>query len=396
MSNTKNIRKAVSPAPAAVFLAASLLLAGCAIVPTAQAPDYIKNLYHRIPYKTEGNYRAIDIFYATSRQEKDTKDGTVAFGKNMAENITCGELTVKIDPDIKIGRMLPNRLKRKGVIGIQEVKKAPEDVFLLKMKEAVSSSPHKSLLVMVFGFNDDFEATAIKASYFSYLLDVNTPVLLFDWPGDQPISIGGYKKARSYATASGPKLGALLAGIMREVRPEKLWIKSSSMGCQVVCDAFEHMYKEADLADSETEIAHVIMAAPDVGEKEFDEQFKKEIAALSQKLTTYVSSDDTALLISGIINQEQMLGRHKVEKSEQYAETKDMLYIKSLDPDRIALIDVTPINHASYRHGYYLESAEFYNDFYMRLLGEKPQANRCLYLMKVDGGTDYWILKEGD
>jgi hypothetical protein len=91
-----------------------------------------------------------------------------------------------------------------------------------------------------------------------------------------------------------------------------------------------------------------------------------------------------------------MLGRQKVRKAEQFDEAKDMLYLKSLDPDSIALIDVTPINHASYRHGYYLESPDFYNDFYMRLLGEKPQANRCLYLMKVDNGTDYWVLRGSD
>jgi len=373
-----------------------LFLAGCASFPIQQASDYTKNLYRRIPYITEGNYRVMNIFYATSRQINSKAGVPTSFNKSLATGITCGNLTVKIDPDIKIGKMLPKRLERKRLIGIQDVKVEKEDVFIKELADAVKASPHNSLLVIVFGYKDDFEATAIKAAYFTYLLDVNTPVLLFDWPGDQLTPVLGYKKAQSYATASGAYLGELMAEIISKVRPGTLWIKASSLGCQVVCDAFDHMYKYDHLSDKELEIDHVVFAAPDVGEGEFDEQFKDEIASLSEKLTTYVSSNDEALLLSSVINDEKRLGRQKVQKHAQLEETKDILYLKSLDPDRISLVDVTPINNASYKHGYYLESPEFYNDLYMRLFGEKPSANRCLYLLEVSGGTDYWVLRNSE
>ncbi len=338
----------------------------------------------------------MNIFYATSRQINKSVDDYTSFNNDLAAGVTCGNLTVKIDPDIKIGKMLPKRLERKGLIGIQEVKTAKEDAFMQGLADAVKASPHNSLLVIVFGYKDDFEATAIKAAYFTYLLDVNTPVLLFDWPGDQLVPVVGYKKAQSYAAASGGYLGELLSEIISKVRPGKLWVKASSLGCQVVCDAFDHMYKYDHLSDKELEIDHVVFAAPDVGEGEFDEQFKSEIASFSEKLTTYVSSNDEALLLSSLINDEKRLGRQKAQKHEQLEETKDMLYLKSLDPDRISLVDVTPINNSSYKHGYYLESPEFYNDLYMRLFGEKPNANRCLYLLKVSDGTDYWVLRNSE
>jgi esterase/lipase superfamily enzyme len=373
-----------------------LFLAGCASFPIQQASNYTKNLYRRIPYTVEGNYRVMNIFYATSRQINSKVDDYTSFNNGLATGITCGNLTVKIDPEIKIGKMLPKRLERKGLIGIQEVKTAKEDAFMQGLADAVKTSPHNSLLVIVFGYKDDFEATAIKAAYFTYLLDVNTPVLLFDWPGDQLAPVVGYKKAQSYAAASGAYLGELLSEIISKVRPGKLWVKASSLGCQVVCDAFDHMYKYDHLSDKELEIDHVVFAAPDVGEGEFDEQFKNEIASLSEKLTTYVSSNDEALLLSSLINDEKRLGRQKAQKHEQLEETKAMLYLKSLDPDRISLVDVTPINNSSYKHGYYLESPEFYNDLYMRLFGEKPNANRCLYLLKVSDGTDYWVLRNSE
>lgn len=380
-----------------VLLAASILfLSGCASLPMLTAKTYFDNLYKRIPYKTDGSYRVIDIFYVTDRDVLDADSPSPMFGKKIAKNMTYGALNVKINPRVSIGTMLPKKLKRRGVIGVQEVSKLDDEAFIRKLSEAVAASPHKSLMLVVFGYKDNFEATAIKASYFTYLLDINTPVLLFDWPGDHSVSIGGYLKARSYARSSGPYLGKLIEDVIEKVKPEKIWINASSLGCQVVCDAFEYLYNDPDHADDEMEIDHVVFAAPDVGQEEFDDQFKKELSVLSKKLTTYVSSNDDALLMSAFITGKERLGRQRSKEHEQMEEGKDMLYLKSLSPDKITLIDVTPINKASYGHGYYLESPEFYDDFYMRILDKEPNVNRRLYLLKYKENTDYWVLQGGN
>jgi len=344
----------------------------------------------------DGDCRVINIFYATDRNIEDAAAASPVFGKNLAGETTYGRLNVKINPSVTIGTMLPKKLKRHGIVGVQEVDKLSDETFMNQLAEAVAASPHKSLIVLVFGYKDGFEATAIKAAYFTYILDVNTPILLFDWPGDQSVSIGGYIKARGYANSSGPCMGKLLTDVITKIKPEKIWINASSLGCQVVCDAFEYMYKNPDLADPGTEIDHVVFAAPDVGQREFDEQFKDELTALSRKLTTYVSSNDNALLMSALITGEHKLGRQKPGKEDQLDETKDMLYLKSLSPDKITLIDVTPINRASYGHGYYLESPEFYDDFYKRILDKEPNVNRRLYLLKYKDNTDYWVLQGGN
>jgi len=382
-------------APLLIFC--SLLLTGCALLPIQTSSTYFKDLYKRIRYTIEGQYRVINLFYATSRESDEKKNSSIYFTNNMAKRITTGTLDLKIDPKLKIEKMLPYRLKRKGLIGIQNIEKADEDDFIKHLSEAISASPHKSLLIVVFGYKDDFEATAIKAAYFAYLLDINTPVLLFDWPGDQGVSPGGYEKAQKLATESGLYLGNLLTRISCEIKPPKLWIKASSLGCQVVCDAFEEMYKNPVCAGPETEIDHVVFAAPDVSQKEFDAKFKEHLTNLARKLTTYVSSDDEALLMSGMINQEQRLGRQSIRTKEpsQMEAMKELLYMKSLDPDRINVIDVTPINDASYKHGYYLECPEFFDDFYQRIFDKDPSVNRRLYLLKTKDNTDYWVLQGG-
>jgi esterase/lipase superfamily enzyme len=368
--------------------------AGCSSVPLQNSSSYLKDLYRRIQYTIEGRYRVIDIFYATSRQVDKSRTSSLYFNSDIAQDITMGALNIKIDPRLAIGRMMPYRLKRKGIIGIQKVDKLDESVFMKQLSDAVKVSPHHSLLVLVFGYKDDFEATAIKAAYFDYLLDLNTPILLFDWPGDQAINISGYKKAQSFAVASGPYLGELLVKIVRQIKPEKLWINASSMGCQVVCDAFNDMYKYPDFADPDTEIDHVVLAAPDVSQEEFDLKFKQQLTALSRKLTAYVSSDDEALLVSGLINADRRLGRQvsRIKEPEQLNEAKGLLYLKSMDPDKVTVIDVTPINEASFKHGYYLESPEFFDDFYQRIFDKQPNVNRRLYLLKTNNNTDYWVL----
>ncbi len=376
------------------LLFCSSLLAGCATLPimqTSTAPW--KDLYRRIPYKIEGNYRVIDIFYATDRVEKTDAGPSIAFTNKLSPDTTHGKLNVKINPYIKIDKMLPERLKRNKDIGIQEVSKLDEDAFVKQVSDAVAASPHNSLLVMVFGYKDDFEATAIKAAYFSYLLDVNTPVLLFDWPGDQSVTPWGYKDAQGLAIESGPRLGELLTTIIRKVGPKNLWIEASSLGSQVVCDAFDYMYQHADLADADQEIAHVILAAPDVGRDEFKTNFKDKLVALSKKLTTYVSSDDNALLMSGFLNRGPRLGRISFTEPEQLEETKELLYVQSLLPDQVAVIDVTPVNNSSFKHGYYLESPDFYDDFYTRIMGKEPNVSRRLYLIKCKDNVDFWVMR---
>ncbi|MDD5427727.1 MAG: alpha/beta hydrolase, partial [Candidatus Omnitrophica bacterium] len=291
-----------------IILPIILFLTGCSFIPIEKASEYTKNLYKRIQYKTEGNYKVLNIFYATTRQTAGGAVTADSFLSSMGKDLTYGTLDAKVGPGLAIGTMLPEAIKQNDLITIKGVTRTDEAAFLKQISEAVALSPHNSLMVMVFGFKDSFEVAAIKAAYFSYLLDINTPVLLFDWPGNQPPSIPGYAKAQSYATGSGPQLGELLTKIIRDVKPAKIWLTAHSMGCQVVCDAFDTMSKYPDLSDPDAEIDHVILAAPDVAQNEFDEKFKAELASMSRKLTAYLSSDDQALLVSSIINQDSRLG----------------------------------------------------------------------------------------
>ena len=370
-----------------------LFFGGCASV-TGSDTRYMKDLYKRIPYRVSDNYRVLDVLYATTREKAKNSDKKLPYSARLSDEISTGTMEVKIDPSLRIGKMLPEKLKASGELNVEKVHIMRRQEFMREIRSRVEESPEKSLLVIVFGYMDDFESNAIKAGWFAYMLDVDTPVLLFDWPGDQSVSIGGYKKARRYAESSGGALGKLLMEIEEEINPEKLWVKGSSLGCEVICDAFEYMYRNRDQYENDVDITQVILAAPDVGEDDFKEKFGRHIAALSREMTIYVSADDDALLLSDMVTGEKKLGRQRATAPPQTEEAKNLLLLKSRDPGRVTVIDVTPVNDSSFHHGYYLECPEFFDDFYARVHGQNSEANRRLYLLKYKGEIDYWVMQE--
>ena len=261
-----------------------------------------------------------------------------------------------------------------------------------KLREAVAASPHNSLLIILWGYKERFDTAALKTAYFSYNLDINTPVLLFDWPGNQGNTISGYRAARAVTPVSAANLAELLKIVVNDIRPEHTWVTASSLGCQVVCDAFSVLYADGQFADAELEISHVLLAAPDVGDDEFNETFKRELDTLTGKLTAYVAANDAALGLSAWINRQSRLGRIDRPIPEQLEETMDLLSIESEDGADIHIVDVTAVNTTRNKHHFFTDSPEYFDDFYQRLLSEMPLVNRRLYTIKYDEDTAYSVI----
>jgi len=175
-----------------------------------------------------------------------------------------------------------------------------------------------------------------------------------------------------------------------------LALGGGSLGTQVICNAFSQMMTHADLADREKEIDHVFLAAPDVGDDEFNSQFKAEITALANAVTVYVSSDDKALLLSGCIHGGKRLGRTRAEKQEQFEEMIDLLELEAKGAEEITVIDVSPVNRATLEHTFYVELSEFYDDLYVRLMNPHPVNARRLYRTDYSNGAVYWIMRNDE
>jgi esterase/lipase superfamily enzyme len=328
---------------------------------------------------------AYRFFYVTNRR-LGSDDGSLEerFDNEREGVLKFGFFDTEIEPTLGLGMIIN-----------------PTDWFqneeIQLLRQQVQASPLRSILINVNGFRERFPSALRKTAFLSHVLDINSPVLVFDWPGDQGSTPRGYRRAQRVAGESGAELAQTLGLIIRQVQPERLWLVANSMGGEVVVHAFSILYREADLADAEVEIEDVVLTAPDVDRVEFNNQFKQEIAALARNLTVYVSSNDRALLISRVINRGRRLGEATLNprNPDQSEEAARVLELVEPNSELVTLVDVTPVNRTRNFHNFSLETPEFFDDLFLRLANTNTPSNRLIYQVRTADGAVYWVLTRG-
>ena len=343
-------------------------------------------------------------FFFISNRGGDTSDNA-AWTALLDERFTSahggalrfGAFDTEIEPALGLGRWLnASSWFLDEEIRILRVHALERAALVQQVRDMVAKSPHRALLLLVHGYRTDFDYALRGTAFLAHILDIDAPVMVFDWPGDQGDSLSGYRRAQQVATASGAELAAVLRLIKREIRPERLWLVANSMGGQVVVDAFSQLYREAGYG-RDREIDAVVLTAPDVAHAEFNDQFKRELAALVRKTTVYVSSNDRALLVSRVINRGRRLGQSTLSKAEAelIAETQNLLDLTAPSDDTLELVDVTPVNRTRNFHNFSLEVPEYFDDMYLRLVNPDTPENRLRYRFRTPQDKVYSVLTRG-
>jgi esterase/lipase superfamily enzyme len=339
------------------------------------------------------------FFYVTNR-ESEGEEGPLEerFGNQRKEALTFGFFDTQLEPTLGIGMILnPTDWFQNEEIQLKQVKSLDEKKFVDHLRNQVLASPYRSLLVTVNGFRERFPSALRKTAFLGHVLDIDTPILVFDWPSDQGSKPRGYRRARRIAGESGTELAHAIVLIIQQVRPARMWLVANSMGGEVAVHAFSILYRNPDLADTDTEIENVVMTAPDVDRAAFSDQFKNEIKALTRNLTVYVSSNDRALLMSRIINRERRLGESTLNprNPDQLEAAAGYFNLIEEKDDRLILVDVTPVNRTRNFHNFSLETPEFFDDLYLRLVNVQMPKSRPEYRMVTPAGNVYWVLTRG-
>jgi len=346
-----------------------------------------------------GEQNAYRFFYVTNRRLR-SDDGSLEerFGNERERVLKFGFFDTAIAPTLGLGMIInPTDWFQNEEIQLKQVQSLDRSEFITQLRRQVQASPLRSILINVNGFRERFPSALRKTAFLSHVLDINSPVLVFDWPGDQGSTPRGYRRAQRIAGESGAELAQTLGLIIRQVQPDRLWLVANSMGGEVVVHAFSILYQEADLADVEAEIEDVVLTAPDVDREEFDRQFKREIAALARNLTVYVSSNDRALLISRVINRGRRLGEGTLNprNPDQSEEAARILELVEPNNELVTLVDVTPVNRTRNFHNFSLETPEFFDDLFLRLTNTNTPSNRLVYQIRTPDGAVYSVLTRG-
>lgn len=350
----------------------------------------------RLPSTPEGDQRRFQFFYTTNRvNEGESFDGR---GNQRGDKISVGTFDVLISPYMKI---MPFVWFDTESMKWADREELSTEQFQSKLHQAVQASPQKSVLIIVWGYRDWFQSAALKTAYTAYALDINTPVVLFDWPGNQGDGLRGYRAAQQMATQSAPDLGRFIAAVIKDTGAENVWIMGSSLGCQTICDALAWLKTQPDLLRATRKLAHVVLSAPDVSVNAFNEEFSGIIQSLSEHLTAYVSSNDRALLMSQWLNGGRRLGR-KAEISAppearlgeyEFEEALELMDLQAKGAKNISIVDATPINVLRNLHHFFTDSPVFFDDLYQRLLQPDGIVSRRLHSVRTGPeGVIYWIL----
>jgi esterase/lipase superfamily enzyme len=339
------------------------------------------------------------FFYATNRiVNEPSAPLDNRFESERETTLKFGLFDTNFEPTLGLGMLLDaSGWFLNEEIRLADVSALKRESFVRQLKAQVSATPYRSLLLVIHGFREAFPSALRKTAFLAHVLDINTPVVVFDWPGDQGSSLRGYRRARTAARASGAELAALIDLIVEEVQPDRLWMLANSMGGQVVVDAFHILDRNANFSDQETEIENVVLTAPDVDHEEFNELFRKEIANLAENVTVYVSSNDRALLVSRLINRGLRLGESTLDPGNpgQVKQTAKLAELLEPQDEQLVLVDVTPVNRTRNFHNFSLETPEFFDDLYLRFTSKDLPKSRELYFLETPQGVRYFVLTKG-
>jgi len=350
----------------------------------------------QVAEQDDGTFR---FFFVTNREVAE-EDAPLdeRFHNTRGTSMSFGLFDTSIEPSLGLGMLIdPTDWFRNEEIQLDRVETLDEGAMIAEIRSQVEASPQRSLLLNINGFRERFPSALRKTAFMAHVLDIDTPLLVFDWPGDQGSSPRGYLRAQGIAGQSGIDLARLIEKIESEIQPDNFWILANSMGGEVVVSAFAELYKNAAMADVETEVEHVILTAPDVSHAEFGSRFKDKILALSEDVTVYVSSNDRALLMSRVINRGRRLGESTVDPSnpDQWDEAAAAFELVTPGNDRVTLVDITPVNRTRNFHNFSLETPEFFDDLYLRISNDETPRSRLQYKVTTANGAEYWVLTQG-
>jgi esterase/lipase superfamily enzyme len=393
----KQIRRTILIAALALLLIAGVWLYFTVYRSTASVLYRAENfLFTRMTVNQLGEQGSTRYFFVTNRQQTEDADELAEqFGNSRGSELSFGYFDTTIEPSVGLGMFInPSEWFQNEEISVDALVALHQDAFVERVRQLVNASPQRSLLIVIHGFRERFPSALRKTAFVGTILDINSPVMVFDWPGDQGSTLPGYRRARAVASESGAELAATLELIVSDIRPAKIWLVVNSMGAQVVVDAFSRLYQSPEFADAETELEDVVLTAPDVSREEFDRQFKRELTALTPELTVYVSSNDRALVMSRIVNRDARLGESTLGPAMRN-EAARFAEVMSPGEDIVTLVDVTPVNRTRNFHNFSLETPEFFDDLFVRLTNEQTPNTRPLYRLETETGANYWVLTPG-
>ena len=337
-------------------------------------------------------YSVVPVFYGTNRKPTE---GAARVGYSSAESksLSIGMAMVTV-PSTHVVPQLerPWELRVPGTeivlsfeaqdptrhFTIKSIEALPEDQFIARAKSQVASAKtyKGQALVFVHGFYNTFDDGLYRTAQIAYDLQFDGGAFMYSWPSAG--TLDAYRTDRSKAKAAGAKLREFLTLVANKTGATRVSVIAHSMGNLPLLEALDETVPLSGPSPSAA-IDEVVLAAPDIGRKEFTtlvEHMKK----VRGGITLYAASNDLALEASRTLNSEPRAG--------------DSGYGGPLLLPHVDTIDATRASTQFFRlnHYYVAESSPILCDVEHLLRGGvRPPSERSKILaaIKADAGTYY-------
>ncbi len=306
------------------------------------------------------------VYFATNRSRVDgERTPALQFGKDSSNEVAWGDCVVNIPVQHDRGVLEePGWWKQRD----------PERHFLIESLRVLNQVQLRSqiqdsdVLLFVHGYNYTFEKAVLRTAQLHFDLEFPGRPVAFSWPSTGDLT--GYKRDAEQAQSSADALATVLQELMagrteaatQSGHPRKLHVVAHSMGNRVFLAAVNRLYQKKLISADSKPFGQVILAAPDVDRKTFNELVPLVIDAAEQT-TLYYCQRDAALKASERVNEVAFNKEPPVGLAPFLQDGLDTICADHADT-------------SGFHHGYFAESTIVLLDMRLMLQGHRPTNRR--------------------
>lgn len=351
-------------------------------MPLREQPSYAPPL-HRSPKEDPGG--EVELFYATNRTATGDKRPNNFYG-NESGDLTLGKATVSIPPGHQLGEIeRPRKIllwcRKENVakdIVLTHVGEMPTTEYYAWLKDGITKSESKAALIFIHGYNTSFAEAAWRCAQITYDIPFNNGISgFFSWPSDGKTL--SYLADGAEAEASVPKLEMFIKDLVNNTGVEQLHFIAHSMGNVVLTGALKSLSYDPDFMGKVHVISQVILAAPDIDKKVFNDTLLPRLKQIGKRRTLYANDQDKALRMSRTIRMDMI----------RIGEAGGRIYIC----DGLDTIDASNVTSEGNHHSYMFECKELLTDLSLILNEGLGPDRRGLREIPKDP-LKYWLFRK--
>lgn len=323
---------------------------------------------------------AVPVFFATNRAPTGASTPGELYGQTKGP-LSFGRAEVGIPFGHRLGAIEEPSLFDLEVsatserhVVLQQVVRFEERSFLARLQMQLRLSDDQSLFVFVHGYNVDFAEALRRTAQMANDLIWNGVALLYSWPSRG--NTDDYWNDAESAAASTADLEAFLETIAAYSGAAEIHVVAHSMGNVPTLAALAHHAEETG-ATGVPLIDELIMAAPDIDAQEFPGLIRR-VAPTAKRLTLYVSGNDDALKLSGLMHESPRAGDSSA----------GVVIVPGVDT-----IDASAAEADLVGHSYYGENRQVLADIFNLLRSRQPPDERFGLRPASQRGQRYWVIQ---